>query len=51
MTEYRDTPQEFATPTEAELRARTKRNWALAAALLTFMVTVFFVMIARAGYL
>ena len=49
--EYRDTPTEFAAPTEAELRARGRRNWAIAAALLGFMVTVFVAMLARAGYL
>ena len=49
--EYRDTPTEFAEPTEAELRARGRRNWAIAGGLLTFMVVVFLAMIARAGYL
>ena len=51
MKEYRDQPTEFAAPSEAELRARTQRNWALAGGLLTFMVVVFFSMLARAGYL
>jgi len=49
--EYRDTPTEFAKPTEAELRARSRRNYAIAAVLLAFMVTVFLAMLARAGYL
>ena len=49
MTEYRDAPSEFAAPTEAELRARSRRNVAIALALLAFMGGVFLAMLARAG--
>jgi len=37
--------------TDQELKARNKRNLAIAFALLAFMVFVFFTMLGRAGYL
>ena len=49
MKEYNQTPTEFAAPTEAELRARSRRSLAIAVGLLAFMVVVFLAMISRAG--
>lgn len=45
--EYRDTPQKFIAPTEAELKARNKRSYAIAIALALFMLFVFVTMITR----
>ena len=47
MQEYRDRPTEFSKPTEAEVKARTKRNIALALGLLFFVVLVFATMVSR----
>jgi len=47
MTEYRDKPTEFHTPTPAELKARNKRNIAIALGLAAFMIFVFVTMITR----
>ncbi|MEP1230137.1 MAG: hypothetical protein ABJG88_05635 [Litorimonas sp.] len=47
MREYRDKPQNFVEPTDAEIRARTKRNIAIAAALLGFTAFVFVTMVSR----
>jgi hypothetical protein len=47
--EYRDTPQQFIAPTEAELKARNKRNAAIAISLALFMLFVFVTMITRAN--
>ncbi len=47
MTEYRDKPTQFSAPTPAEIKARTKRNLALAAGLLIFVVLVFVTMVSR----
>lgn len=47
MTEYRDKPTQFAEPTKAEIKARSKRNIALALVLLLFVVLVFLTMVAR----
>lgn len=47
MKEYRDTPTEFSTPTPEEIKARTKRNIALALGLLLFVVLVFVTMVSR----
>lgn len=47
MKEYRDTPTKFAEPTAAEVKARTKRNIALALGLLLFVVLVFVTMVSR----
>jgi len=47
--EYREKPEEYFTPTGDELRARNKRNVALAIGLLLFMVFVFVTMITRAS--
>ncbi|MGB0907934.1 MAG: hypothetical protein ACPGVT_10610 [Maricaulaceae bacterium] len=49
VAEYRAAPEQFIAPTEAELRARNKRNYALAAALAAFMLFVFVTMITRAN--
>ena len=47
MTEYRHKPTKFAEPTADEIKARSKRNIALALALLLFVVLVFLTMVAR----
>jgi len=47
MREYRDKPQNFVEPTAKEIKARTKRNIALALALLGFTIFVFVTMISR----
>jgi len=45
--EYRDTPQQFIAPTDEELKARNKRNAAIAVSLALFMLFVFVTMITR----
>ncbi|MGB3456780.1 MAG: hypothetical protein WBG08_05685 [Litorimonas sp.] len=40
MPEYRNNPTEFAEPSRAEIRARTRRNIAIAVGLLGFMLLV-----------
>lgn len=47
MTEYRDKPTKFHEPTEAEIKARTKRNVAIALSLAAFMIFVFITMVVR----
>ncbi len=47
MAEYRNKPKTFHEPTPAELKARNKRNMAIALALGLFMVFVFVTMISR----
>jgi len=47
MVEYRDKPKNFAEPSEAEIKARSKRNIALALVLLAFVILVFVAMVAR----
>lgn len=47
MKEYRDTPKNFVEPSDAEIKARTKRNIALALVLLGFTVFVFVTMVSR----
>ncbi len=47
MREYRDKPKHFVEPTDAEIKARTKRNVALALALLGFTAFVFVTMVSR----
>ena len=47
MREYRDTPSEFHEPSPAELKARYKRNIAIALGLALFMIFVFVTMVAR----
>lgn len=47
MPEYRDKPTEFREPTQEEIKARTKRNIALAAGLLIFVILVFVTMVSR----
>lgn len=47
MKEYRDQPQNFVAPTDAEVKARSKRNIALAVCLLAFVLLVFFTMVLR----
>lgn len=49
MKEYRDKPTEFHAPSEAEIKARSKRNVAIAIGLAAFMIFVFVTMIARGG--
>lgn len=45
MTEYRDKPKTFVEPTEAELKARNRRNVAIALSLAAFMLFVFITMV------
>lgn len=40
MPEYRSEPTSFAEPTAEEIKARSRRNIAIALGLLTFMVLV-----------
>jgi len=47
MHEYRGKPKNFVEPTEAELKARSRRNVALAIGLAAFMVFVFVTMVSR----
>ena len=47
MKEYRETPKTFVEPTAAEVKARTKRNIALAGGLLLFVILVFVTMVSR----
>ena len=47
MKEYRDTPQKFVEPSAEEIKARTKRNIALALGLLLFVILVFVTMVSR----
>ncbi len=47
MAEHRQAPTEFRAPSEAELKARNKRNVAIATGLVIFMVFVFVTMISR----
>lgn len=47
MAEYRHTPTEFRRPSDGELKARRKRNIALAIGLVVFVFFVFFTMISR----
>ena len=47
MREYRDKPTEFHKPTPAELKARNKRNIAIALGLALFMIFVFVTMVSR----
>lgn len=47
MKEYRSKPESFVEPSEAELRARNRRNIGIALALLGFMVFVFATMVTR----
>lgn len=49
VQEYRDKPDGFVTASEAELRARSRRNVAIALSLLGFMAIAFIGMLARAG--
>ena len=47
MSEYRQKPNSFVEPTADEIKARTKRNIALALGFLAFVVLVFIAMVAR----
>ena len=47
MAEYRDKPKEFHKPTPEELKARGKRNVAIAVSLALFMIFVFVTMVTR----
>jgi hypothetical protein len=47
MQEYRDRPTKFSEPTQAEVKARTKRNITLALGLLFFVILVFVTMVSR----
>lgn len=47
MREYRDEPTEFAAPTREEVRARTRRNIAIALGLVGFMALVAMSIILR----
>lgn len=47
MREYRDKPENFHEPSEAEIKARTRRNIAIAISLALFMLFVFVTMVSR----
>jgi dolichol kinase len=47
LKEYRGTPTKFVSPVDAEIKARTKRNIALASGLLLFVILVFVTMVSR----
>lgn len=47
MAQYKETPKTFVEPTKAEVKARTKRNIAIALGLIGFMIFVFVTSIAR----
>ena len=47
MQEYRDRPTKFSEPTPEEVKARSKRNIALAIGLLLFVILVFVTMVSR----
>lgn len=47
--QYRDRPTQFVEPNAAELKARKKRNVALALSLAAFMLFVFVTMITRSN--
>ena len=47
MREYRDKPKDYVEPTAEEVKARSKRNIALALGLLLFVVLVFVTMVSR----
>lgn len=47
IAEYRDKPTQFLAPNEAELKARGRRNIAIAVALAAFMIFVFVTMVTR----
>lgn len=46
MQEYRETPKNFVEPSEEELKARNRRNVAIALSLAAFMVFVFITMVS-----
>ncbi len=47
MKEYRDKPEHFVEPSKAELKARNRRNVAIALSLAAFMLFVFVTMVSR----
>jgi len=47
MAEYRDKPKDFHAPSEDELKARHKRNVAIALTLAVFMIFVFVTMVSK----
>ena len=47
MPEYKEQPTEFAAPTPDEIRARSRRNIAIALALIVFMGLVAFSIVVR----
>lgn len=49
MAEYKDTPRDFIRPTLAEIRARKRRNIAIALALVGFVAFVFMTVATRLG--
>jgi len=49
MVEHREKPDGFVEPTKDELKARTRRNVAIAIALVVWVVFVFVTMISRGG--
>lgn len=49
IAQYRDRPTQFVEPNAAELKARKKRNVALAVGLAAFMLFVFVTMITRSN--
>ncbi|WP_371397680.1 hypothetical protein [Fretibacter rubidus] len=49
IEQYRARPRQFVEPNEQELKARNKRNIAIAIGLATFMAFVFITMITRSA--
>ena len=47
--EHRQTPDHFIEPSPEELKARTKRNIAIAVSLAAFMIFVFVTMVSRSN--
>ena len=47
--EHRAAPDQFIAPTEAELKARSKRSIAIAVSLAAFMIFVFVTMVSRSS--
>lgn len=45
--EHREAPEQFIEPTPDELKARSKRNIAVAVSLAAFMIFIFVTMVTR----
>lgn len=49
IEQYRDRPKQFLAPNAEELKARNKRNVAIAVGLAAFMAFIFVTMVTRSG--